>query len=207
MSNQIVATLVLSMAIASCSPAAPTEAPSPVATLTPPSAPTATEGPAACLESFTPVPVNTADFKEPEPGAWVMLMKPVREYLYYRKKAVVAGDIKVLWDRYPALERDGDPAAGINAESLLVEGMEGLKPFDGNVFPETYERIKAFVTDGQAAVLVHGMELYLYLDDGQFEDSGGEFKIVLYLCPTSDRPWTVYKTDEVTQAEWNQQSP
>jgi len=85
--------------------------------------------------------------------------------------------------------------------------MKGLKPFDGNVSPESYERIKVFLADGQAQILVHGTELFLFKEQGQFEDSGGEFKILLFVCSPDNQQWTVYKTDEVTQAEWNQQSP
>ncbi len=87
-----------------------------------------------------------------------------------------------------------------------MTGYKSFNLFDGNIFPEYYERIKVKMTQDGAEVLVHGMELYLFVDDyGNFSDSGGEFKIVLYL-KKKDARWNVYKTDEVTLSEWHQSS-
>lgn len=62
-------------------------------------------------------------------------------------------------------------------------------------------------TNGQAKVLVHGMELYTWLDENnKFKESGGEFKIIVYLQMKIGR-WVVYKTDEVTIGEWQQFTP
>jgi len=160
--------------------------------------PTLPENTSACLEPITPVSPPTKDFTEPDPGTWVMLMKPVQEYFYYRKKAVIAGNVQILWDRYPALKLGSENSRSFNAEPFFVEMMSVLKPFDGNIDPEGYGRIKVILSDGQAEVLVHGWELYLYLDHGTFEDSGGEFKIILFLCSQANQQWTVYQTDDVT---------
>jgi len=82
-----------------------------------------------------------------------------------------------------------------------------LKLFDGNIFPEAYEPIKVKVQSDETEVLVHGMELYLFLDENkEFTESGGEIKIVLYLHLKNGH-WTVFKTDEVLQSEWQQFSP
>lgn len=44
-----------------------------------------------------------------------MLMKPVREYFYYRKEAVVKDDVQILWYRYPGLKQGNDFSTGVNA--------------------------------------------------------------------------------------------
>ena len=152
-------------------------------------------------------PDNSTEFIEPDPETFVALMPAVREYFYYRKKAVTSGNIEELWAQFPEL-RDGiDITQGINSEEFTVTNYQGLKPFDGNIFPEYYERLKVKLTNDEAEVLVHGMELYLCLDEsGRFDDSGGEFKIVLYLHMRDGR-WVVVKTDEVTIREWQQFSP
>ena len=214
MKNQTIIICVLLTVLIACTPAAPlpsTEVPvpksiTPLASATTPVT-TAPEKIDSCSATLTSVPVATAEFTIPEPDVWAMLMKPVREYFFYRKKAVVEGNIQVLWDRYPDLKQGPVLPKGINAEASLVENMKGLKPFDGNVSPESYERIKVFLKDKQAEILVHGTELFLFKEQSQFQDSGGEFKILLFVCSQDNQQWTVYKTDEVTQAEWNGQSP
>ena len=148
-----------------------------------------------------------AGFVEPDPDTWVMLMPAVQEYFYYRKKAVIAADIHGLWEHYPELENGKDISKGINAEEQAISGYQTLKVFDGNIQPEEYERMKVKLAGDQAEVLVHGVELYLWIDKtGNFSNSGGEFKIVLFLQRTRDQ-WSVYKTDEVTMSEWQQFSP
>jgi hypothetical protein len=53
--------------------------------------------------------------------------------------------------------------------------------------------------NGKAEVLVHGLELFLYKDEaGQYDDSGGEFKIVLFLSSQGNQNWTVDKTIDIT---------
>lgn len=216
MKNPILILLVLSILLAGCAPGNVLEAVLTStltalsgSTITPivPTWPTQREATSADTETISPTPVAFAEFILPEPEVWVMLMKPVREYLYYRKQAVITGDVQVLWDRYPELQYGVDISRGINSEEFLVYNMKSLKSFDGNIFPEYYDRIKVYLAGGLAEVLVQGVELYLYRDDSQFEDLGGEFKIVLYLISRDNQPWTVYRTDEVTQAEWDLQVP
>jgi hypothetical protein len=177
--------------------AIPTLTKLPVSTITPDMAPR------------VPTSTTSIGFTQPEPNTWVMLMPAVQEYFYYRKRAVAAGDIKILWEHYPELKNGADISKGINAEQSIVASYQGLKPFDGNVFPEEYEQIKVKMPDNEAEVLVHGMELYLWSDaKGNFTSSGGEFKIILYLKlkQRNDR-WQLYKTDEVTMAEWHDFAP
>lgn len=166
---------------------------------------------ASCVSSNSNIqtvkPDNSTEFIEPDPDTFVALMPELREYFYYRKQAVTTGNIEELWEQFPELRNGPDYSQGINSEEFLVTNYQGLKPFDGNIFPEFYERFKVKLTKDNAEVLVHGMELYLCLDEnGRFEDSGGEFKIVLYLHMKDGR-WVVYKTDEVTIGEWQQSSP
>jgi len=136
-----------------------------------------------------------------------MLLPAVLEYFYYRKKAMVSGNVEELWSHYPELRNATDVPKGINAEGFFISNYQGLKLFDGNIFPEQYEQIRVKVTSDETEVLVHGMELYLFLDEnGRFNESGGEIKIVLYLR-IKDGNWVVFKTDEVMQSEWLQFSP
>ncbi len=134
-------------------------------------------------------------------------MPTVLEYFYYRKQAVITNDIEALWAQYPELKNNVNIEQGINSEEFTVKNYQGLKPFDGNISPEHYEQFKVKLTNGQAEVLVHGMELYTFLDENDnFEESGGEFKIILYMQMKEGR-WVVYKTDEVTIGEWQQFAP
>jgi len=151
---------------------------------------------------------NISGFIEPDPGTFVALMPALREYFYYRKQAVITGNIEKLWAHFPELKNDVNFEKGINSEELIVTNYQSLKPFDGNVFPEHFERFKVkFINEQQVEVLVHGIELYTWLDEShKFDDSGGEFKVVLYLHMKEGR-WVVYKTDEVTLMEWQQFSP
>jgi hypothetical protein len=103
-----------------------------------------------------------AGFSEVNPNQWSMLMSPVREYLYYRKQAVVNGDVSQLWARYPELKQSAVPDQGINLEPAVIDSYQSFQPIDGNIEPEKYERLKAKVSGDQAEVIIHGMELYLY---------------------------------------------
>ncbi|MCD4674312.1 MAG: hypothetical protein K8R77_16745 [Anaerolineaceae bacterium] len=159
------------------------------------------------LETPSSTPATTTDFIEPDSETFVSLMPTIKEYLYFRKKSVISGDTKDLWENFPELREGTDIEKGINSEEFIVANYQSLKPFDGNIFPEYYERFKVKVSNDGTEVLVHGMELYLWLDENnKFKDSGGEFKIVLYLHKKDSR-WVVYKTDEVTISEWHQFSP
>ena len=150
---------------------------------------------------------STSDFLEPDPETFVAFLPTVLEYFYYRKQAIITNNIEALWTQYPELKNNVNIEQGINSEEFAVMNYQGLKPFDGNISPEHYERFKVKLTNGQAEVLVHGMELYIFLDENDsFQESGGEFKIILYLQMINKR-WVVYKTDEVTIGEWQQFAP
>jgi len=172
----IIALLLIAILFVSCAPAATNVAPTEISVFTP----------------------STTDFTEPDPETWVMLMPAVREYFYYRKQAVIAGNAEVLWKRYPELRDGADIPVGINAEEFFINNMQGLKPFDGNIFPESYEKIQVNYLDEKAEILTHGMELYLYADEtGMFEDSGSEFKLIIFLR-RQDNQWLVYKTHDIS---------
>jgi hypothetical protein len=184
-------------------PSAPT--PTPAITITSAQTPTptlpstSTPAPTAVLlGESSPTPSIAAGFVEPEPEIWVDVMPAVREYLYYRKKAVVSGDVSVLWKRYPDLKQGMNAQAGINVEQNIVQIYSILKPFDGNIFPEQYEQIKVKMNGDTSEVMVHGMELYLVtFTSGKFDESGGEFRIILSLRKQGNL-WTVYKTTDIT---------
>jgi hypothetical protein len=161
--------------------------------------PTSTEMMPTTLTTIANISIDPADFTDPDPATWVMLMKPLREYFYYRKMAVINGKVQILWDHYPELKQGADQSSGVNVESSFVDMYQGMKPFDGNIFPEYYDKIKVIMGNGTAEVLVHGMELFVYKDDaGQFDDSGGEFKIILVLSSPDNQNWTVVETIDIT---------
>lgn len=158
-----------------------------------------------------PVPQGIGDqlagFAEPEPELCVELMPAVREYFYYRKLAVISGSTDALFARFLALSQGMDNAKGINNEGFVVENFRELQPIDGNILPEYYGRMQVKLAGDQAEVLLHGMELYLWKDEGGIlDESGGEFKIILHV-QRSDSGWEIIGTDEVTQAEWLDFSP
>ena len=151
-----------------------------------------------CPGSPTPLSSVETDYVDPDPNTWVMLMKPVREYFYYRKQAVISGDIQALWKRYPPLGQGGDIPRGWNSEGKLVDNMRGLAPFDGDISIEAYEKIKVIVSEQRAAVLTRGQETYLYGPQGQFDISGSAFTIIVFVCELGDQSWTVYGTHDIT---------
>ena len=154
----------------------------------------------------TATPLDISDFSELDPETYVTLMPAIREYFYYRKQAVINGNTEELWQHYPELSQDIDVEAGINAEKFHIQNYQGLQPFDGNIFPEYYDRLIIHETPEGFEVLLHGMELYLWRDGNNFDESGGEFIILLYLR-LENEVWTVYKTDQVTMMEWHQSLP
>lgn len=149
-------------------------------------------------------PQSIAEFTEPDPETYVMVLPAVLEYFHYRKKAILSGNPEDVWEHYPELKIETDIPNGINMEGFVITNYQGLKLFDGNISPEHYEQIHVKTMNDNIQVLVHGMELYLFLDEnGDFNESGGEFKIVLYLYRKGGR-WVVFRTDEVTQSEWEE---
>lgn len=126
------------------------------------------------------------------------VMPAVREYLYYLKKAVVSGDLSELWERYPNLKQGMNAQAGINVEQNTVQAYSSLNPFDGDIVPEAYERIKVKMSGDTVDVMVHGSETYLInFDAGKFDGTGSEFRIILSLHK-QDNFWTVYKTTDIS---------
>jgi len=107
-----------------------------------------------------------------------------------------------FYDRYQALQERINIDQGINLEANGVHCMQSLAPFDGNIYPEYYEKIRVRETEDEVQILVHGMALYLWKDsEGIFKDSGGEFMMVIYASEQGDN-LQIYKTDEVTLMEW-----
>lgn len=163
--------------------------------------------PTATVESPPPSTATNSEFIEPEPDVYVSVLPAVLKYFYYRKQAIISRNVEGIWEEYPELRTDTDNLKGINAEGFLVSVYQGLKLLDGNIFPEYYDRMKVKIQGDEMEVLLHGMELYLFQDPyQQFSDSGGEFKIILFLR-MKDGVWDVFKTDEVMPAEWHEFSP
>lgn len=153
----------------------------------------------ACLPIKT---IEFSEFKEPEPEIYVSIMPAVLEYFFFRKQAVLSGDLNTFYQRYPELEFGTDIEKGINTESRFISNMHGLDPIDGNIHPAYYEKIKVHQSETGVQVLIHGMELYLQKNaQGEFSESGGEFELVLFMRQEGDL-WQVYQTDEVTLQEW-----
>jgi len=154
---------------------------------------------AACTQAEVSSP---SSFTEPDPAVYVSLAPVVWEYFYFRKAAVLSGELDTFYARFPALTTGADPEQGINAEAHHVAGFQGFDLLDGDIFPEYYERFKIKHMGDQVQILAHGMELYLYRDaEGVFNQSGGEFKLVLSLRPAGVG-WQLFQTDQVTQSEW-----
>ncbi len=144
------------------------------------------------------------DFKEMEPAVYVNIIPVVEEYLYYRKQAVFSGSSSDLWKRFPDLKQNTDKPKGINAEDAMLYGYRLLKPLDANILAEYYDRLKMKENGKVTQVLLHGLELYTFLDQNQnFSQSGGEFAIILSLTKKDGR-WTIIQTDEVTTAEFKE---
>jgi len=177
--------------------------------------PTSTEFP-ILIPTIPPTPIPeiptvtslvVEGFSEPDPHTWVTIMPAIREYFYYRQKAIVSNNLEEFWIHYPELKSGMDVTKGINEEEFLVSNYQFLKPFDGNFFPEQYERIRVKIINDKAEVYVHGMELLLYVDEnGDFQESGGEITIVLFMQKQNNR-WLVYKTDRIQMSEPNPFAP
>jgi hypothetical protein len=180
-----IALVLLILVLTSCAAAQPTLPIAPTQTLV--------------ISSQVPsIPANANGFVKPEPATWVDVMPAVREYLFYRKKSIVSGDVSVLWKRYPDLQQGMNTQAGINIERNSVQSYGSLKPFDGNIYPQAYEQIKVKMSGDTVDVLVHGSEMYLVSSDpGKFDESGSEFRIILSLRKQGGL-WTVYQTTDIT---------
>ena len=144
---------------------------------------------------MTPLWVS-ATYDDPDFAA---LRAAAREYFFYRKQAFVQGNVSVLWERYPELKKGVDPAAGVNDEADHVASYRGLGVFDGDVWIDDGQSMQAKVRGNEAEMAVHAAELYLF---GDYEVSGGELPITLTLRWEGGR-WSVVRTDEVTQSEYD----
>ena len=58
-----------------------------------------------------------------------------------------------FYDRYQALQERINIDQGINLEANGVHCMQSLAPFDGNILPEYYEKIRVRETEGEIQVL------------------------------------------------------
>ncbi len=143
---------------------------------------------------------SSAQFKEAEPSEWVVYNELLTEYFHLRTQAVIENDIDILHERYPSLSENISIEEGINIEgSELKSYNEGLTLIDANFDLEHYDRLKVnMISDNEAVVLVHGLNLYTTAD---FGESGGEFLMEVHLQKNNDQ-WEIIKTDEYTISEY-----
>lgn len=122
----------------------------------------------------------------------------VQEYYGRYGEALVACDVRPLWERYPALASGKDLAAGIN-----IEGVHVVQGWCGIVLATRFELERVaplrIHTHGDTVdVTVHGV----YWFDTRGAQSAGEFQTTITLRK-SDGSWSVVRTDEVTLPEWH----
>ena len=160
--------------------------------------------PAAPLGPFALSPTPTgacfgAGFIAPDPRTFTELMPAVLEYLYYRKRAFISGEMGEFLDRYPALRTGADAASGINDEARQVAlYKQTFTLIDGDIDPEHYERMTVRRNGASAEVIIHMLEIYLLED---FSITGSEVRLKLALQQTADGGWTVVRTDALTDGE------
>ena len=143
-----------------------------------------------------PYPCQPPGFVIPEPELWVQVAPRIREYFYFRKQAIVHGDIARLWERYPALRSPFLPDQGINSERVEVEHTQPY--LDGNITFDHDFRVCLRATTMQ--VYVHGWEEYLLPD---LNITGSEFYIRLDFQGRGP-DWALMRTDTLTEAELHQ---
>lgn len=159
---------------------------------------------AACAPAESP---SVSGYEEPDPESYVSLAPIVWEYFYHRKALVLTGNLDAFYVRYPELARGADPGQGINAEAFHAARLLSFDLMDGDIFPEYHARLRVRTLPDHVEILTHGMELYLYRDtSGNLSQTGGEFKIVLYLRPDGEG-WMLFRTHEITLAEWKDFNP
>lgn len=141
------------------------------------------------------------NFVEPEPSEWVIYQAILNEYFYHRTQAVIENDMDILHERYPSLSENISIEEGINIEGTEVKSYnEGLTLIDTNYNFEHYDRLKVNrVSENEAVLLVHGLNLYMTAD---FGESGGEFLMEVHLKKNDDH-WEIIKTDEYTISEYH----
>lgn len=159
---------------------------------------------AGCAPTESPI---ISGFDEPDPETYLSLAPVVWEYFHHRKAAVLSGKIDAFYVQFPNLVIDAEPLQGINAEAFYVAGLQSFDLIDGDIFPEYYQPLRLKTMPDHIEILTHGMELYLYRDiAGNFNQTGGEFKIILYLRPDGD-DWTLFRTHQITLAQWKDIDP
>ncbi|GEM_PF-1303795 len=147
-------------------------------------------------------PCLPAGFQRPEPDLAAQLRPRVLEYFYLRKRAVLQGDLTALWQRYPALAQGYDPVLGVNAERDLPSAYaRDGRPIDGDVHLTAYGPWLVRRRGERLEVFVHGWEQFVYAPD--FDFSGSELLITLTFAPQGEGAWTLFRTDEVTEAEYH----
>lgn len=149
-------------------------------------------------------------FATPAPDTWNRIMPQVRAYFYYRKQAVLRGDIRVLWEQYPALAQGQDPTRGINAEADEVAAYirDGRPPVDGQIALTAYEPLRVRRQGDRWQVFVHGWEEYWYpRPQGGLDISGQEFLLLLTFQEHEEGLWRLQRTDAVTLQEYHQCRP
>jgi len=139
-------------------------------------------------------------FVRPDLTTFTKIAEPVREYFYYRKQAVITGNVRVIWAHYPDIQKSADftGTTGVGHEAIMVNSYRPLRPFDGDIASEQYAPLRAKVEQGKIIVLLHGSELYMYGAPGHFDQSGGEFEIKLFLRDHHGT-MTIVKTEELLQ--------
>lgn len=126
----------------------------------------------------------------------------VNKYFHYRKLAVVARDVEILWTHFPQLRTGEDLSAGVNTEGWLATRSDAGRSVIDVVYDlDRYEPIQARTTGDDSVVRVHGLERFVQTD---FTDgTAGEFIIDLYIRRVGS-DWVLMRTDEMTLAEYHE---
>jgi len=145
----------------------------------------------ACAATPDPLPGYRAATSEERAQAMAVLS----DYYAVRAQAIAAGDVGVLYARYPLLATGEDRVHGINIEAWFIERMKAIKVKTVRVQIEAGEPVRVFVKDTAAVAYVHGR------DDWEESGTAGALYVRIDLRRT-DTGWTVERTDEVMQPEW-----
>lgn len=123
----------------------------------------------------------------------------VQEYYDRYGEALVACDVRPLWERYPALASGTDLAAGINIEGVHVKGWCGTGVIATRFELERVAPLRIHAHGDTVDVTAHGFETF-----DTPGGSAGEFQTTITLRKV-DGEWMVVRTDEVTLPEWHAQ--
>lgn len=151
--------------------------------------------------------ISSNGFDEPDPETYVRLVPIVWEYFHHRKAVALSGNLDAFYVHYPELSSGTDLEEGVNTEAFHAAALQSFDLLDGDIFPEYYAPLRVRTQPDQIEILTHGMELYLYRDSaGNLGQTGGEFKIILYLRPDGEG-WTLFRTHQVTLDQWKDFNP